>query len=565
MHGGVLNHPTPQGRTLGKFRLIARLGQGGMAEVFLAVVQGDVGFNKLVVVKLLKPELMEETEHRAMFLDEGRLAARLNHPNIVQTNEVQIVGEQYFIAMEYLDGQPLHRVLRRAAKGSPLPTGWHLHFLCEVLAALEYAHDLRDYDGTPLKVVHRDVTPHNVFVTYGGQVKLCDFGIAKTLTSSVETREGVLKGKVNYMAPEQVLLSRVDARADLFAVGVMLWESITGTRMWQGHTDIGVMQALSQGHVPCAHEMNPHVDPELDRICERALQPNPEHRYGSAAEFRRDLEGYLLARTERINPRRIGEWVAQLFVAERANLAAVIQQQLSGADGPVRELGPRAGSSESGPSSSAARAYSVHFPAGPPSQPPSRVASVTIPSTQIRAMKPNRSVAIAIGAGVATALFALVVLFAVAATRAEPGDVTAVESPPAPAAPNPAAATAPQPEQPATIEVRIRATPRDAKLLLDGRELDDNPFLGSFAKDGQDHILRIEAPGYETETRRLTFDRDVIIELGLQKKTAGRTGSTTSAPKAGVSKPKSDDFPDLSSPKQKSGGAAPIDTNDPWK
>jgi eukaryotic-like serine/threonine-protein kinase len=563
MHGGVLNHPTPQGRTLGKYRLIARLGQGGMAEVFLAVVQGDVGFNKLVVVKLLKPELMEETEHRAMFLDEGRLAARLNHPNIVQTNEVQIVGEQYFIAMEYLDGQPLHRVMRRAAKGKPLPTGWNLHFLCEVLAALEYAHDLRDYDGTPLKVVHRDVTPHNVFVTYTGQVKLCDFGIAKTMTSSVETREGVLKGKVNYMAPEQVLLTRVDARADLFSVGVMLWEAVTGARMWHGHTDIGIMQALSRGQVPHAREVNPHLDPELERICERALQPRPDDRYANAAEFRRDIEGYLLARTERINPRRIGEWVSELFAAERANLEAVIQQQLTGGDGQIRELAPRAQSAESSASASAAQQYAVHSPAGPPSHPPSRVASVTIPSTQIRAMKPNRRIAIAVGAGIATALFALLVLAVVVATRGEPGEVTAVEPTTLPTRPEPTtlAPNPPQePAQPAKIEVRIRATPKDARLVLDGRELAENPFVGSFAKDGQDHMLRIEAPGYDTETRRLTFDRDVMIELGLQKK----SGAAPAVPRRGDGKPKQDEFPDLAGPKKKPGTAAPIDTNDPW-
>jgi eukaryotic-like serine/threonine-protein kinase len=564
MHGGVLNHPTPQGRTLGKFRLIARLGQGGMAEVFLAVVQGDVGFNKLVVVKLLKPELMEETEHRAMFLDEGRLAARLNHPNIVQTNEVQIVGDQYFIAMEYLDGQPLHRILRRAAKGNPMPLGWHLHFLCDVLGALEYAHDLRDYDGARLEVVHRDVTPHNVFVTYNGQVKLCDFGIAKTLSSSVETREGVLKGKVNYMAPEQVLGTRVDARADLFAVGVMLWEGVTGARMWHGHTDIGIMQALSQGRIPHTREVHPHVDPELERICERALAPSPDDRYPNAAELRRDLEGYLLARTERINQRRIGDWVAQLFANERANLGAVIQQQLGGGDCPPTELAPRSRSSESSPSASAARAYGVNFPAGPPSQPPSRVASVTIPSAQIRAMKPNRSLPIAIGAGAAVALFGLIVLLAVAATRAESGEVTAVEPPALSTRPEPAPAARPEPEQPARIEVRIRATPREAKLLLDGRDLENNPFHGSFAKDGQDHMLRIEAPGYDTETRRLTFDRDVMIELALAKQ-AGRVVPPPAAPKSGQTRKGPDDFPDLSAPKKKTGTTAPIDTNDPWK
>lgn len=177
---------------IGKYHLLATLGRGGMAEVFLAVIQGPAGFSKLVVLKELRPELSSEPEFLSMFLDEARLAARLQHPNVVQTNEVGHEGSRHFIAMEYLDGQPLSRVLSRMRGQLPLPL--HLRVLSETLAALHYAHELRDFDGTPLAVVHRDVTPHNVFVTYDGEVKLVDFGIAKATDSSTETRTGVLKG-----------------------------------------------------------------------------------------------------------------------------------------------------------------------------------------------------------------------------------------------------------------------------------------------------------------------------------------------------------------------------------
>ena len=557
---------SPQGRTLGKYRLIARLGQGGMAEVFLAVVQGDLGFNKLMVLKLLKADLMEETEHRAMFLDEGRLAARLNHTNIVQTNEVQIAGDQYFIAMEYLDGQPLHRILRRSAKGNPMPLGWHAHALCEVLAALEYAHELADYDGTPLRVVHRDVTPHNVFVTYTGQVKLCDFGIAKTLGSSVETRAGVLKGKVNYMAPEQVLSTRVDARADLFAVGVMLWEAATSSRMWHGHTDVLIMQSLSQGRIPKATEVNPHIDAELARIVDKALEPNPDDRYQSAAEFRRDIEGYLVSRTERINPRRVGEWVAGLFEKERANLSAVIQQQLAGkSDGSIAQLAPRVSATGSSPSSSAVRDFAVSGPAGPPSHPPSRVASLTFPSTEIRAFRSNRTLAIALGAGAAVLLFGLIVLIAVLATGGDRGgEVVAIQSTATATAKETATPEPPATaEQPARMELKVRAQPSGAKLTLDGKELETNPFAGTFPRDGKEHELAVEAPGYESETRRLTFDRDVILELSLQKKAAGRV---VAGPVAAPAKKQGEEaFPDLPDPKKKPATSKPLDDGDPWK
>jgi len=213
---------------LGKYRLIAELGHGGMAEVFLAVAQGPAGFNKLTVIKQIRPQLADDPEFLSMFLDEARLAARLNHPQIVQTNEVGHEANRYFIAMEYLEGQPLNRVVNRVGR-ERFPLAMHIGLLADTLAGLHYAHDLTDYDGTPLEVVHRDVTPHNIFITYEGQVKVVDFGIAKAMNSSSETKTGVLKGKVAYMAPEQARGEKVDRRADVFSVGVMLWEAAVGS------------------------------------------------------------------------------------------------------------------------------------------------------------------------------------------------------------------------------------------------------------------------------------------------------------------------------------------------
>jgi eukaryotic-like serine/threonine-protein kinase len=155
-----------------------------------------------------------------MLLDEARIAARLNHPNVIQTLDVGQEGDDYFLAMEYLDGQPVSRVLSSTSFG--LPLGMHLSLIAEALGGLHYAHELKDYDGSPLHMVHRDVTPHNIFVTYTGQVKVMDFGIAKAAGRAAETRVGVVKGKVAYMAPEQILLQPVDRRADVYAAGVIL-------------------------------------------------------------------------------------------------------------------------------------------------------------------------------------------------------------------------------------------------------------------------------------------------------------------------------------------------------
>ncbi|MDB4940788.1 MAG: serine/threonine protein kinase, partial [Labilithrix sp.] len=216
----------------GKYQLFASLGRGGMADVFLAVARGQMGFNKLAVVKRLRQALAEEAAFRTMFLDEARLAARLSHPNIVHTYEV---GEQdgvYFIAMEYLEGQSLNKVMKEALRRKDgLEPEVSARIIADALGGLGYAHGLADYDGRPLGIIHRDVSPHNIFVTYDGHTKLVDFGIAKAALSSTETEVGVLKGKVAYMSPEQAMGGRIDQRADIFAMGIVLWELLARQRL----------------------------------------------------------------------------------------------------------------------------------------------------------------------------------------------------------------------------------------------------------------------------------------------------------------------------------------------
>jgi serine/threonine-protein kinase len=207
-----------------RYRLIAGIGTGGMADVYLAVYgNADIDrFQKLLVLKILKPELSADPEFVAMFLDEARLAARLNHPNVVQTIEVGENAGRHFLAMEYLEGQPLNRVMQVLGGHSGFDLSGRLTVLLRALAGLDYAHELADYDGTPLSVVHRDVSPGNILVGYGGQIKLMDFGIAKAKDSSSETRVGMFKGKTAYMAPEQARAGAVDRRADIYAAGVVL-------------------------------------------------------------------------------------------------------------------------------------------------------------------------------------------------------------------------------------------------------------------------------------------------------------------------------------------------------
>lgn len=316
----------------GRFRLLAQIGRGGMADVFLAVVQGPGGFSKLQVIKRLRLLLQDDPDFIAMLVDEARLAGRLNHPNIVQTNEVGDVDGQYFISMEYLDGQPLHRVMDRARRAKvPLDRKFYGGAFCDVLAGLHYAHELVDYAGNPLGVVHRDVTPHNIFVTYDGVVKLVDFGIAKAMgRMTATTKEGVIKGKIAYMAPEQAMGLNVDRRADIFAVGMMLWEAVVGHRMWHGQDDMAVLRRLMDGDLPRSPKAaNPEVPAGLDEICSKALAPKPSDRYATAADMQADLEQYLLNSQERISSRLIGKAVADLFAKERAEVTNVVRSQLA--------------------------------------------------------------------------------------------------------------------------------------------------------------------------------------------------------------------------------------------
>ena len=318
-----------QSNVVGKFRLIAELGRGGMSEVYLAVVAGPAGFNKLTVVKLIKAELAEDPEFISMFLEEARLSARLNHPNVVQTNEVGQHGSRYYIAMEYLEGQPYSRIVNRMGRDRGLPLGMNLRILSDVLAGLQYAHELRDFNGSALEVVHRDVTPHNIFVTYDGGVKVVDFGIAKAMNSSHETRTGMLKGKVGYMAPEQARGERVDRRADVFSVGVMLWEAAVGRRMWKGYSEVQVLHQLMAGEIPRPRAMRADISENLEAIIMKSLALDRRERFASALEFQGALDELLDAGTERTTLREVGRRVASAFDDERQKIKQIIEGQLA--------------------------------------------------------------------------------------------------------------------------------------------------------------------------------------------------------------------------------------------
>jgi eukaryotic-like serine/threonine-protein kinase len=311
-----------------------------MGIVYLVVAQGPAGFSKLLVIKEIKPEYLQDKAFLTMFMDEARLAARLNHPNIVQTLEVGVDGERLFMVMEYLEGRTLHRTIQRFASRGGFPLNAQIRVLSEALNGLHHAHGLTDFDGTELAIVHRDMSPQNVFITFDGQTKVVDFGIAKAFDSSYETRTGVLKGRVAYMAPEQACGEKVDCRADVYSMGVMLWEAIAGRRLWGKMTDIEVLTKVIKEQIPLIGDAKPDAPAELKRICDRAMARDRDARYESAGAFQKDLESYLAASDDKTSMRDVGALVTREFAEDRGKMHAFIESSLAAFRTGERRSGP---------------------------------------------------------------------------------------------------------------------------------------------------------------------------------------------------------------------------------
>jgi serine/threonine protein kinase len=293
---GQSQRPKVMPEWLGKYELLAPLAQGGTAEVFLARLSGAGGFEKVVVVKRLLDHLAEDREFVGMFLDEARLGARLDQSNIVQTIELGCVDGQYFIAMEYLAGLSIQQLGKQAQqRAGGLPVDLTLALAVQACTGLHYAHEATQADGTPLRLVHRDVSPQNLIVTYDGVLKIVDFGIAHAAQEAREarTRAGFIKGKFAYMSPEQCLGHPFDRRTDVFALAIVVHELLTGQRLFKRETTYKTYQAIVNGEVTRPSKVNPRLDPAIDRVLLKALAARAEDRHATAEELGEDLEALL--------------------------------------------------------------------------------------------------------------------------------------------------------------------------------------------------------------------------------------------------------------------------------
>jgi serine/threonine-protein kinase len=277
-------------------RFLCRLGQGGMAEVHLATTALD-GAGGLLVVKRMHQQHVDDPAAVRMFLDEARLALCLVHPNIVRSERLGMFEGRHGIVMEFLEGQPFHQLLKRAYDvEASLSLDVIVQVAIAALDGLHYAHELKDVVGNDLRLVHRDVSPQNLFITYDGAVKLLDFGIAKNTMQEDRTRTGLLKGKISYMAPEQARGDELDRRADIWSLGVVLWEAVTGSRLFKANNEAATLQlTLSEG-ISAPSIKRPDLPLELEAILMRALERDPERRYATAAAMRDDLETWLSGR-----------------------------------------------------------------------------------------------------------------------------------------------------------------------------------------------------------------------------------------------------------------------------
>jgi phosphate/phosphite/phosphonate ABC transporter binding protein len=275
---------------VGRYHLVERLAVGGMAEVFLACERGSHALDRLLVIKRILPHLADNAIFVQMFMSEARLAARINHPNVVQIYELGESGGFPFIAMEYVSGSTLKELLHAANQaGTRLPIGAVVHLMAQACAGTHAAHELRGPNGQLLNLVHRDLSPHNLMVTDRGLVKLLDFGIAKAEQGVDNTRTGMLKGKVSYMSPEQCKQLHLDRRSDNYALGFVLWELLAGQKMFQGMSELATMQAIVTGQLKDLREVRRDVPHPILAVLQKALQSDPAERYQTADAMRRDL------------------------------------------------------------------------------------------------------------------------------------------------------------------------------------------------------------------------------------------------------------------------------------
>jgi hypothetical protein len=357
-----LKKPIP----FGKYYLLERINVGGMAEVFKAKTFGVEGFERLLAVKRILPNIAEDEEFIAMFIDEAKIAVQLQHANIAQIFDLGKVDDSYFIALEHVHGKDLRSIFDRLrGKGEVMPIQQACHVIMQVCEGLDYAHNKRDAQGRELHLVHRDISPQNVLIGYEGEVKLIDFGIAKAAGKASKTQAGILKGKFGYMSPEQVRGLPIDRRSDIFSVGIVLYELLTNERLFVGESDFSTLEKVRNVEIMPPSSYNKKIPSELERIVLKVLAKDPEDRYQNAIDLHDDLQSFLHKIGEFYSRKDLAAWMKKMFAVEIEEDSAKLEQyrQLVAPGGAVESSvrrvaaggGPAAGGGRSGAASAKAQ------------------------------------------------------------------------------------------------------------------------------------------------------------------------------------------------------------------
>jgi serine/threonine-protein kinase len=313
----------PSPTVVGRYAIFDRIAAGGMATVHLGRLLGAAGFSRTVAIKRLHAQYARDPEFVAMFLDEARICARVRHPNVVPTLDVVASDGELFLVMEYVEGEPLGHLLDVSLKrGERPPLGHVVGIMTGVLHGLHAAHEAKGEDGAPLWIVHRDISPQNVLVGADGIARLLDFGIAKSLGRVHTTRDGTIKGKLAYMAPEQLQGGAITRRTDVFAASIVLWESLAMRRLFDADNDAVRMKLILRGRIPPLREVAPDAPEELEQVVMRGLERDPEKRHSTAQEMVEALEAAVAPSTLRA----VAEWVRALSAERLSNRAALVFQ-----------------------------------------------------------------------------------------------------------------------------------------------------------------------------------------------------------------------------------------------
>jgi serine/threonine-protein kinase len=489
-------------RTLGRYEVVGHLASGGMAEVLLGRVRGPHGFERAVVLKRILPHLARMSSFVDMFLDEARIIARIHHPNVVQVHELGSEGGELFMAMEYLAGESVASLVRRlASRNAKLDHALAAFIIAEACAGLHAAHELTAEDGTPLNIVHRDVSPQNLFITFDGAVKVIDFGIAKSADRVARTEAGQLKGKLDFMSPEQCKSEPVDRRTDVFALGVVLYELLTQRRLFKRPSPAGTIKAIVQDPIVPPSRVAETCPKSLEAICMRSLERDPSKRYASAVELRRELVSALASLRSGSDPlpeEQLAALMCDVLAERRKQKEEMLRAIREGGDlGSIPS--PEADESEDIP---------VVAATGDETN-----ASVTSSPSRASAGRSRWPVAISI-------VVAAGILGAVAWKKiaAPPPRVETVVAPPSAVS-----------SVAATVRVTVESDPPGAKVTIDGTDEGTTPAIVTLAHTDGKHALVVHKDGFVDAREDVSADVDQKLKYSLKTiavvKPAARAGT----------------------------------------